>query len=202
MNNMRIGIFGGSFNPPHNGHLNIALGILKSDLVERVIFIPTIKNVCHDKKLVSKEDRYNMTKLLVEGYTDIEVSDLEIKNEVQNYTYQTLNELKLMYPNDEIILVIGTDSLKEIERWREYKYILKNYKIIVSKRDDDNIDQIINSIDSIKEFSDNIIHFDSRKFNNVSSTLIRNKLLNKENINELIPENVYNYIKEHNLYEL
>ena len=188
---MKIGIFGGSFNPPHNMHKNMALNLIKNDYLDKVVYVPT-GNRYNKKDLIDCKHRYNMLKLMIEKYKDLELSDYELKNTL-TYTYQTLNYFKSIYPNDEIYFICGSDNLKEIKTWKNYKYILENYKILVIKRNNDNLDDILMDINS-----QNIVVADI-ELNNISSTYIRN-LNNNLEINKYLDSKVLKYIKENRLY--
>jgi nicotinate-nucleotide adenylyltransferase len=197
---MRIGILGGSFNPPHKLHLNIALDMLDNNLVDKVIFVPNIYNPL-GKTSIDANHRLAMLKLMIEDKKDLEVSDIELKKDKQNYTYQTLDELHSLYPNDEIILIIGSDNLKVIDKWMNYDYLLNNYKVIVTKRDDDNIDDIIND-KGILKYENNLIIYNKHNSSALSSTYIRDLLLKGEDVTNYLDDKVSNYIKEYHLYEL
>ncbi len=192
---MRIGIFGGCFNPPHQMHKNIALNLIKNNYLDKVIYVPTGDNY-QKKDLISFKYRYNMVKLMISDNKNLLVSDIGNDDNYQ-YTYQTLNHFKEIYNNDEIYFICGTDNLKEFSTWKNYKYILENYKLLVIKRNDDNIDKILNEI---KDFKNNII-VANIELNNISSTKIR-KMIN-ENNKDFIKEidyNVYLYINKFNIY--
>lgn len=189
---MRLGIFGGSFNPPHNMHKKIALDLINNDYLDKVIYVPTGDKYQKDG-LVSAQDRYNMVKIMINESPNLLVSDYEITNEL-TYTYQTLDYFKKIYPNDDIYFICGSDNLKQIETWKNYEYILRNFKILVINRDDINIKSIL------KKYN-NIILTDIKE-NALSSTYIRNLLKdNDENIIEYIDVKVLKYIKKFsNLY--
>ena len=139
---MRVGIFGGTFNPPHKMHLNIALILIKNNYVDKVIFVPTGNK--YDRKDLNNElDRFNMVNLMIKDYDNLEVSDYELGNK-RRYTYETLNYFKSLYKNDEIYFICGIDNLKEITTWKNYEYILNNFKILVIKRNDIDINNIWN----------------------------------------------------------
>lgn len=199
---MRIGVFGGSFNPPHNAHLSVALDLLNKKLVDKVIYVPNIRNPYHEKKLVLPQERYNMVKLMIEDYPNLEVSDLDIKKDKQNYTYQTLDELKQLYPCDELYFIIGSDNLKEMEFWGNFEYLISTYKFIVTQRDNDDISKIIESKSFLKNNKSNFILFNSNDNLKLSSTLIREKLFKSKDVVTFVPQKVYNYIKEKGLYNL
>ncbi len=193
---MKIGIFGGSFNPPHKMHKNIALSLIKNKYLDKVIYVPT-GNKYNKKDLIDAMDRYNMLKIMIEGYKNLELSNYEIKNTL-TYTYQTLNYFKRIYKNDEIYFICGLDNLKEITTWKNYEYILNNFKILVIKRNDIDINNILNKINSKDIIVTNI------KLNNISSTNIRKNLQNKKarEIYNDIEKNVLKYIEKNNLYEI
>jgi nicotinate-nucleotide adenylyltransferase len=195
---MKIGVLGGSFNPPHNDHLGIALELLKKRIVDKVIFVPNIYNPL-GKQSIDKEHRLKMIKLMIKDKSNLEVSDIEIKKDTQNYTYQTLDELKFLYNNDNIMLIIGSDNLNIIYKWMKYDYILEKYKVIVIKRDNDDLKKMIDN-DKIIRYKHNIISFISSRKLNISSTMIRNLLINKKDVSKLIDKDVYKYIADNNLY--
>lgn len=189
---MRIGIFGGSFNPPHKMHKNIALNLIKNNYLDKVIYVPT-GNKYNKNNLIDSTHRYNMIKLMISDVNNLDVSDYELKNTL-TYTYQTLNNFKEKYPNDEIYFICGSDNLKEITTWKNYEYILNNFKILVIKRNDDNLDEILKKINTKKIEVANI------ELDSISSTIIREKIRRKEIIN-YIDEKVLKYIEEYNLYK-
>lgn len=193
---MRIGIFGGAFNPPHIVHRQIALDLIKNDYLDKVIFIP-VGNLYKKPGLEADVHRYNMVKLMIDGYENLDVSDSEFDKFTS--TYQTMDNYKEKYPNDDIYFICSSDNLREFDTWREYKYFLTNYKAIVSSRDGDDLEEIID--EKYSEFKSNII-LSPLKFRNISSTEIRNKLKENRtsNFSEELEEKVYKYIIDNNLY--
>lgn len=188
---MRIGIFGGSFNPPHKMHKNIALNLIKNNYIDKVIYVPT-GNKYEKTDLLDSTHRYNMIKLMISDVNNLEVSDYELKNTL-TYTYQTLDYFKEKYPNDEIYFICGSDNLKEITTWKNYEYILNNFKILVIKRNDDNLDDILQKINGENIEVANI------ELDNISSTFIRKNIKN-ENLLSYIDKNVLEYIEKNYLY--
>lgn len=190
---MKIGIFGGSFNPPHQMHMNIALELIQKNYVDKIIYVPT-GNRYNKKDLIDAKHRLKMLKLMINKNNNLTVSDYEIKN-VLTYTYQTLDYFKKIYPNDEIYFICGSDNLKEISTWKNYEYILNNYKLLIIKRNNDDIDKIVSDLNK-----SNIIL--TRIFSqNISSTNIRKNLqMNKPNYN--LDKNVMKYIKKKQLYNV
>ena len=191
---MKIGIFGGSFNPPHNMHKNIALKLINKVYLDKVIFVPTGDKYNKDG-LLNQKDRYNMVKLMIEGCDNLEVSDYEFNK--LTYTYETLDYFKNIYKDDDIYFICGSDNLKQITLWRKYDYILRNYKMIVIRRNNDDIDKIINNL---LIYYKNIICITDIQ-NSLSSTLIRENL-NKNNDTYLLQNmdaNVLKYIKNNSI---
>lgn len=190
---MRLGIFGGSFNPPHNMHKKIALNLINNCYLDKVIYVPTGDKYKKDG-LVSSIDRYNMVKIMIKNNPNLFVSDYELKNNL-TYTYQTLDYFKNKYSNDDIYFICGTDNLKQIETWKNYEYILMNYKLLIIKRNCKDLNKII------EKFSYKNIILTDIPLNDASPTHIRTKL--KQNINTIdgqIDKNVLKYIKNKNLY--
>lgn len=193
---MKIGIFGGSFNPPHNMHKNIALDLIKNGYVDKIIYVPT-GNSYNKCGLIDFKDRYKMVSLMIKNSSNLFLSDIG-NNEKYKYTYQTLDYFKSIYPNSEIYFICGTDNLKDFYNWKEYEYILKNYKLLVIKRNNDEENILL---DMYKSYEDRIVFADV-KLNNLSSTYIRGIL--KENNKEILKymdKNVYLYIKNNLLYK-
>ncbi len=188
---MRIGIFGGCFNPPHKMHKNIALELVNNSYLDKVIYVPT-GNKYNKTDLISDIDRFNMLKLMCQNNANLDVSDYEFKTTL-TYTYQTLDYFKSINPNDDIYFICGADNLKQIDTWREYQYILKNYKIIAINRNNIDLTSLINKYDEYKE---NII-IANIKTEDLSSTKIRSILKEAplEEILNYIDEEVYKYIK-------
>jgi len=189
---MRIGIFGGCFNPPHKMHKDISLDLINNKYIDKIIYVPT-GNKYNKKNLIDSTHRYNMLKLLTNNNPNLEVSNYELQTNL-TYTYQTLNYFKDKYKNDEIYFICGSDNLKQIETWKNYNYILNNFKILVITRNNDNINN----------FKSKNIIITNIKQNNISSTNIRNKLntnYNKKELLSIIDEEILEYIEKNNLYK-
>lgn len=186
---MKVGIFGGSFNPIHNTHLRIIEDILKRKLVDEVWVLP-----CRDhpfnKKFESAEHRVSMIKLAIREIKKVKVSYVELKLNGKSYTYNTIQKLKEVYPH-EFFLIIGSDLLKDIEKWHKYSELVKEVAFIIFLRES-------YPIILPKGLKDaRIIKEDP---NNTSSSKIRGLLSNFEAINYFVPSKVENYIKKNKLY--
>jgi len=144
-------------------------------------------------QLIDSHHRYNMIKLAVEELDNIEVSDFEITSLKQPYTIETLKYFKEKYPDNEITLVIGADNLEELDTWNNYKEILNKYTVIVVRRNDVNIEKLIE--EKFKEYKENIIILDNNE-DYTSSTMIRNKIKSNEDVSEFLNKKVEEYLKE------
>lgn len=195
---MKIGIFGGSFNPPHNMHKNIAKELIEKGYLDKVIFVPTGMKYEYKNNLLNDKIRVKMLSLMIKDEKDMKISKYELKNKTV-YTYETLNYFKKKYKNDEIYFICGTDNLTYMDTWAKGIDILENYKILVIKRDTDNINEIIKRL---KKYQKNIIITDIIP-NNISSTKIRNMIKDEnKNINNYLDLSVLNYIKRKKIYTL
>lgn len=188
---MKIGIFGGAFNPPHKMHKEIAEALLKEKYVEKIIYVPTGNNY-NKPGLLSGKDRIEMLKLMFPENKNVEVSDFEVQGSL--YTINTLNHFQDVYPNDEISFICGTDNLAEFYTWRNYEEILKKYKVFVIARNNDNFCNII------KEYSEYAEHIELVKMEMkvISSTEIRKEIIENgftEKVNALLDEKVVDYLK-------
>ena len=137
---MRIGIFGGSFNPPHKMHESIAKQLIEKKIIDKVIYVPT-SNFYPKAGLISDEDRYEMLCLMTKNKEQYAVSKYEFGR--LTYTYQTLEYFQKENKDDEIYFICGSDNLEYIDTWKEYQKILSNYKLIVIPRKND-MDQLLN----------------------------------------------------------
>lgn len=189
---MKIGIFGGSFNPPHKIHKEIGIYLVNRKYLDKVIYVPT-GDKYEKQDLISSNSRIEMLKIMIKNNNYLEVSDYEIKNNLV-YTYQTLDYFKNKYKDSEIYFICGSDNLREFKTWKKFNYILNNYRLIVFKRNDDNIEKILENL-NIK----NIILID-KVFGNLSSTYIRKELEEGKNVLNLVDNEVVEYIENNKLY--
>lgn len=150
---MKIGIFGGSFNPPHKMHKKIAKVLIKKGYVDKVIFVPTGMKYEYKTNLISNEKRVDMLSLMIEKEKNMAISKYELQQK-PIYTYETLKHFKKRYKDDEIYFICGTDNLSYIDKWKNGKDILKNYKLLVIKRETDEIEPLL---EKYKQYRQNII---------------------------------------------
>ena len=146
---MRIGIFGGSFNPPHKMHLRMAKELLNDDLLDKIIYVPTGSKDIYKNNLVSDQDRYNMLKIMIKNDERLEVSDFELQTR-NIYTYETLEYFKGIYLDDEIYFILGTDNLAYVDKWKYGIELLENNNFIVIRRSTDDIEKILKKYIDVK----------------------------------------------------
>jgi len=142
---MRIAIFGGSFNPPHNGHVKAALAAKEALKADRLIVIPTgvPPHKLQPEGSPSAEERLELTRLAFKGCRDVEVSDIEVKRHGRSYTVDTLEELKHKYPDAKLHLLMGTDMILGFDKiWWKYLRILELAELCVFARDNGSLDEL------------------------------------------------------------
>lgn len=184
---MKIGVYVGSFNPPHIGHEQVINILINKKIVDKVIIVPT--ESYWDKIVdVSINDRINMLKFLENDNTIINTT---LNN--KEYTYQVLNELSHEY--SDLYLIIGADNIVSFDKWNNVDQIL-NHHVIVIGRNNIDINKYLDKFDKSKFMVLNDINYD------VSSTFIREKIKNNdfESLKGLVNDKVIDYIKENNLY--
>ncbi len=193
---MKIGIFGGSFNPPHKMHKKIALTLIEKRYVDKVIFVPTGSKYKYKNNLLSDKVRLDMLELMCCDSDSLKVSDYELKDYVV-YTYDSLNYFKNKYKDDDICFICGADNLSYIDKWKSGEDILSNYKLLVIKRDSFDINSLL---EKYKDYKDNIIVTDIKE-SKISSTKIRKMIYNNKGVKDYLDRRVDLYIRDNNLYK-
>ena len=197
---MKLGIFGGSFDPVHNGHVNVAKDFLSSFALDKLLIIPT---GIHPRKPVDANDdpqkRIEMCRLAFKGINKIEVSDIEVRRKEKSYTVLTLRELKKN--GDELYLLCGTDMLLSIERWYCFEEILALCTLVCVRRKNDDGIQFIGAVEKLKKYRDAKIATLEADITEISSSDIRSRIRLGESVDSMIPENVYDYITLNKLYQ-
>ena len=194
---MKIGVFGGSFNPPHKMHLNIGLELVNKQYVDKVIYVPTGSKYKYKNNLLPDKNRLEMLEILTKTQEYLDVNDYELKDEVV-YTCETLAYFKELYPNDEIYFICGADNLSYIDKWKNGEKILNNYKIIAMKRKGEDIEELLKKF---VDYQNNIIVADVEQ-QDISSTDIIEKLKNNENVLDVLDKDVYEYIRKNKLLDI
>ena len=193
---MKIGLFGGTFNPLHNGHIQIAKEAFNALRLDKVWLIPN-KTPPNKKKakLISSEHKYNICKLAADKYNFLEVCDFELKSNGVNWTYMTVEGLHELYPEHEFYFIMGADTLLKFTRWNSAERICKVVKVIVLNRSGFEINKVKEKIAELKEKYNAEIYLIESNTVDVSSTEIRAGLKHEM----LLPE-IKDYIHKNNLY--
>ncbi len=196
----RIGIYGGTFNPPHNGHLHAAEAAYHAMALDRVILIPA--NIPPHKTLptdsADANTRYEMVCLAASSYPWMEVSDLELRTVGKNYTVDTLEKLKTLYPNDALFLIIGTDMLLTLDRWYRPERLLSLVPVIAVGRDHGDLPELYEARERLKRQFQAVIYIVEEEPLPVSSTQIRS--WSEDEIKKYVPEAVLCYMRQKKLY--
>ncbi len=190
---MKIGIFGGTFDPIHHGHLITAQSVKEIRNLDKIIFIPAYisPHKLHEKAS-SPEHRLNMLKLALDDIPFFEYSDYEIKKQDVSYTVDTLREFKKYY--EHIDLIIGYDNIFKFHTWKEPEEILKLANVVVLKR------KSSNPIDYVDKFVQAATFVQTRGIE-ISATDLRQRVHNNLPIHYLVPKEVEEYIYKNNLYK-
>lgn len=192
---MKIGLFFGSFNPIHVGHLIIANHFAEHTDLQQIWIIVTPHNPFKEKKtLLDDQQRLHLVRLAIEDYPKLKVSDIEFKLSQPNYTVNTLAHLQEKHPKHEFSIIMGEDNLKSLHKWKNYEIILQNHDIYVYPRIASDINEsVIKTPRNIHRIHAPVVE--------ISSTAIRTDILLKKNIRPLLSEKVYTYIEHNNLYK-
>ena len=134
---MKIGFFGGSFNPPTNAHINLAKKALEKCLIDKIIFVP-MGDLYEKENLAKAQERYNMLKIICSKDNRLEVSDVELKINKNLTTIEAFRLIEKLYPDDDKYFLMGADNFVKIVNWEESEQLINKYKYIVFERE--NID--------------------------------------------------------------
>ncbi|MBD5111934.1 MAG: nicotinate (nicotinamide) nucleotide adenylyltransferase [Ruminococcaceae bacterium] len=195
---IKTGVFGGAFNPVHNGHINLAREAVEQLKLRKLMIIPTYDSPHKDTELVSYEHRAKMCEMAFAGISDkcdIEITDIEQRMGGVSYTINTLRELKRMFPERQFFLLIGGDMLYTFREWFKYESLLKECKVCAVARGGDSFTDMLEfatELGRVKVLPTGIV--------DVSSTEIRERTARGESISEFVPEAVARYISENNLW--
>lgn len=195
-------IFGGTFDPIHNGHLHIAYEALYKLNLDKIIFVPS-GNPPHKQGgvIVNSNLRYEMVCMAIREEINFEISDYEINKKDISYTYETLTYFNETYPHTQWHFLTGVDCLMELETWKNLRDIMKICKFIVFNRPGYNKNEIMERKYILEKKYGNEIIFLDIPLLEISSTEIRKALRENRNIRYFLPEGVYNTAKELKLYE-
>lgn len=200
---MRTAIFGGSFNPIHNGHVNLVRETAEKAALDRVIVMPTFISPFKkdsDVFVADGADRLEMCRLAFEDMPFVSVSDYELSRRKVSYTVETLRHYKATLPDDELYFIMGSDMLLSLTKWYCFEEIMRLCTIIAASREENenDIEGLRNKADDLANYG-KVIVINISAFE-VSSTEIREKIIKNQDISCYMPQNVVKYILDKNLY--
>ena len=191
---MNIGLYFGTFNPIHVGHLIIANHMVENSDLDEVWMVVTPHNPFKKKAtLLDNYQRYEMVYLATEDYPKIKPSDIEFKLPQPSYTVNTLVNIKEKFPLHQFSLIMGEDNLQNLHKWKNYEEIVNNHSIYVYPRVFENKKEL--------GFSKETIHKIDAPIVEISSTLVRNFIKQGKNVKPLVPKKVSEYIEQMNFYK-
>ncbi len=190
---MKTGLFFGSFNPIHNGHLMLANYIVEYTDIDKILLIISPQNPHKElKTLLEDKYRYELALRAVSDFEKIEISRVEFSMPKPSYTINTLTYLWNKYPDKKFVLIMGEDSLTTLDKWKNYEQILKKCEIYVYPRPDTEKTEMHNR--------KNVKIIKAPKIE-ISSTFIRKAVKEKKDISFFMPKAAYNYMKEMHFFE-
>lgn len=191
---MKIGLYFGTFNPIHIGHLTIANHLAEHSDLDKIWFVVTPHSPFKKKSsLLDNRQRFEMVYRATEDYIKLEPSDIEFNLPQPNYTINTLTHLQEKYPSHTFSLIMGEDNLKHFHKWKNYDIILEHHHIYCYPR--------ISNGKTDTQFKDHPkIHLVNAPIMELSSTFIRQSIKDNKNVRPMLPEHVWDYLDDMNFY--
>lgn len=189
---MKIGIFGGTFDPIHRGHLQLAQNARDQFSLDKVIFVPAYQPP-HKQELLSltsAKDRYEMVRLAIEGEPFLELSDCELRRKGTSYTFDTLSELEKKHPKDTFFMILGKDAFEGIDAWHRSAELKKKVRFLVAKR----------GVCEIRAPEDARAEWIQMPLCPISASGIREAIKKGNAVDDHLSPKVLQYIHEHALY--
>jgi nicotinate-nucleotide adenylyltransferase len=191
---MKVGLYFGTFNPIHAGHLIIANHLVEFSELDEVWMVVTPHNPFKKKAtLLDNHQRYEMVYQATENYPKIKPSDIEFNLPQPSYTVNTIVHVQEKFPNHEFSLIMGEDNLQTLHKWKNHELLVENHDIYVYPRVFENKKN--------DRFSYDRVHLIDAPIVEISSTHIRNSIKDNKNVQPLLPNNVWKYIDEMNFYK-
>ena len=182
---MKVGLLGGSFNPVHNGHIELAQTALDSFKLDKILFLPSgnhpLKN---NRSIPPVEIRYDLTKKAIASNPHFEISHLDMETANPSYTKLLVMRLNKKFPRDEFYFIAGSDIISELKKWHDYKWVLNNIEFIIAHRPDTD-----RSAWNELEYIDKL-HFMEMVPIDISSTIIRKMIAKGKDISLFVPANI------------
>ncbi len=196
---MKIGIYGGSFNPVHNGHVHLAQTAAEDFGLDVIYFVPSkISPHRSSEEYVSETDRLEMLKLVCMKNSVFRISDYELRSDRVSYSIYTVEHFRRKFPEDELFLLVGSDMLLMFDKWYCFEKILSEVTLAVISRNSGDMDLLRRKAGELSEYGRIIISERSPEV--ISSTEIRKKLCENSDFSCYLDENVVKYIRLKELY--
>ena len=199
-----IGIYGGSFDPIHLGHLKTATSLKTELQLDHLFLLPCCEPVHKVGLKYSSNDRLKMLNLAVDNFSTLEIDSREINRGGGSYMIETLCELKQIYKDEPICLIIGMDSYLKIKTWKDWQEFSKLVHLVILQRQGFKlIDSALDSFHTTKEVhqlkleSNGLLYFSNCPKINISSSDIRGRIANNQNLDGLLPKSIINYLRLH-----
>lgn len=191
---MNIGLFSGSFNPIHIGHLAIANYMVEFTNIDQLWFVISPHNPAKEKaSLLDNYQRYEMVCRAIENFPSMQASTIEFSLPQPSYTIHTLTHLNEKYPDHQFSLIMGGDNLMNLHTWKNYQLLLEQYQLYIYNRPNCAIPERYKNC--------NNIHFVDAPLMEISSSFIRRSIQNKKNIRAFMPDAAWQYLDEMNFYK-
>ena len=198
---MKTGIYGGTFNPIHNGHLHIVEEFRRGLSLDRVLLIPTrVPPHKAAPDLASGEDRFAMCRLAAQGDPWLELSDIEMRRQGKSYTAETLEELSALYPQDQFYLLMGEDMFLTVGSWYRPETIFSLASVCTTPRGEKSMEALRRKALEYAGQHGARCFIEQIPYLPVSSTQVRQAVAAEEDISSLVPAGVARYIREKGLY--
>lgn len=189
---MKIGILGGTFDPVHLGHLELARKAQSQFLLDRIIFVPALQPPHKQIPALttSVQDRYEMVRLAIQGQPSFELSDCEIVRKGVSYTFDTVCELERKFPHDTLFLILGEDALAGLNAWHRAEELKKKVRFLIARRGDRHM----------REPEGAGVEWIRMSLCPVASSTIRDAIKSGKNVDDYVSPEVLRYIRAHALY--
>lgn len=208
-NKRQIGLYFGTFNPVHIGHVIIANHLVEYSALDEIWFVVTPMSPHKtEDRILDNIDRYDMVKMAIADYEKLQVSDIEFHLPKPNYTVTTLIHLEERHPNTQFSLIMGEDNLKSLHRWRNFETLIANYTILVYPRIaggeiDENIEKQVLRVpqpQGFKEVKVNIQFVDNAPIIELSSSFIRQAIKEEKNVRPMLDKQVWEWVQKNQFY--
>ena len=195
----KVGIMGGTFNPIHNGHIQLAKCAYETLKLDKVLFMPS-GNSYLKKNVLDAKHRVAMTQAAIADCPNFELSLVEVEREGNTYTYDTLQRMTAKHPDTDYYFILGADSLLYIDKWKEPEIIFALCTLVCAVRDDSDMNVLRNKGEELAKLGAKIVYLNMDKVD-ISSTAIREGVRLGSDISDMVPCKVLDYIKQEHLYE-